>query len=161
VYGENPPVDYWAIDVYPIVWDTNQLPTVRADIVIEQMEDYRAYLDAMPSEVGKPIIMTEFGLHWGFDGMDFIGAICSGAYPTGTYQTEAVKSYLREVFNWLEANADSSKIDSWYLFSTYRDLAACNPDKGFGLTLFESTSLSAAMSPIGQFYYDWIRGNRN
>jgi hypothetical protein len=161
IYGINPPVDYWAIDVYPIIWDTNQIPTVRSDIVIDQLTDYRAYLDNMPSEVGKPIIMTEFGLHWGFDGMTFSGATCSGAYPEGTYQPAAVITYLKDVFTWLEANADSSNIDSWYLFSTYRDLVACNPDKGYGLTLFDSSSPTANLSPVGQFYYDWIRGDRD
>lgn len=161
LYGVNPPVDYWAIDVYPIVWDVNSLPTTRADIVIEQIEDFREYLNTMPTEVSKPIIVTEIGLHWGFEGMTFDGSSCGGAYPTGAYMTDDVKGYLAEVFNWLEANSVSHNIDSWYLFSTYRDLSACHPDKGYGLTLFETAAPGSALSPVGSFFYDWIRGTRN
>ena len=73
-------VDYWAIDVYPIIWDDAQLPTTRSDIVIDQISGYRTYLDTMPSEVDKPIIVTEVGLHWGFDGITYSSGTCPGAY---------------------------------------------------------------------------------
>lgn len=161
VYGVNPPVDYWAIDVYPIIWDTAQLPTTRSDIVIDQIDGFRQYLDGISSEASKPIIVTEVGLHWGFAGLEFDGPTCPGAYPTGAYKTDEVTDYLGAVFNWLESNAVSKNIDSWYLFSTYRDLSGCHPDGGYGLTLFEMPNAGSALSPVGQFFYNWIRGNRN
>jgi len=161
LYGENPPVDYWAIDAYPIVWAQNQLPSTRSDIVLEQVADFRAYLDAIPSESGKPIIVTEVGLHWGYTGITWGHFNCNLAFPTGEYQIEAVKQYLREVFNGFESMADNGDILNWYLFSTYRDLTGCHPDSGYGLTLFDSPNAGAALSLVGQFYYNWIRGERN
>jgi hypothetical protein len=159
LYGGAPPVDYWAIDVYPIIW--NELPTTRADIVIDQISTLRAYLDGYPALVSAPIIVTELGLHWGFTGLTFNDPVCSGSYPTGEYQTDAVIDYLKEIFLWLEDNSSTKNISSWYLFSTYRNLTACHADAGYGLTLFETNGANPKLSPVGQFYYNWIRGARD
>ncbi|WP_342822128.1 hypothetical protein [Candidatus Lucifugimonas marina] len=161
LYGSPPPVDYWAIDVYPIIWDLDQLPTTRSDIALEQISDFRQFLNTLPSESSKPIVVTEIGLHWGFSGMTFSNPECSTAFPSGEYQTEKVIQYLREIFNGLEASAITDNIHSWYLFSTYRDLTLCHQDNGYGLTLFESPDSGATLSPLGQFFYNWIRGTRN
>ena len=74
LYGVEPPVDIWAIDVFPIIWPapfssapvSTAFPTVRDDIVTNDITAFRSYLSAIPAQAGKPIWVTEFGLHWGF-----------------------------------------------------------------------------------------------
>ena len=160
IYGVEPPVDIWAIDTFPIVWDTARFPTVRSDIVTAQISQLRDYLNAVPALANKPIWVTEFGLHWGFTDWTFISENCGYAYPAGVYQTESVKQYLREVYQWLESNSSSKNIEAWFTFSTYRDLTGCHADGGYGLSLFEDDGSGLVLTDIGQFYWDWTHGIR-
>lgn len=165
-YGEPPPIDIWAIDVFPIVWPGGSLPasqafpTVRDDIVIKQLQDYRLWLDIWDDSRGKPIWVTEFGLHWGFTDWKFGVAGCSGPSPVGEYQTAKVKDYLRRVYTWLEANSDANNIQRWFTFSSYRDISVCQSDSGNGLSFLDSSGTSGQTTDVGQFFYNWIRGIR-
>ncbi|MBF8267710.1 MAG: Glycosyl hydrolase catalytic core protein, partial [Dehalococcoidia bacterium] len=117
-YGTEPPVDIWAIDIYPLDWLT--LPTVNHQIVIEQAIGIWGYLNSIPAQAGKPIWITEMGLHWGWDDMLWPGdagydPTCNGLpQPAGTYQTQKVIGYFRAIFDWLDANADSKNIQRWF-----------------------------------------------
>ena len=71
VYGTEPPVDIWAIDVFPIDW--SNLPTVNHQTPIDQITGLRGYLNSIPEQQSKPIWITELGLHWGWDKMLFPG----------------------------------------------------------------------------------------
>jgi len=161
LYGVAPPVDIWAIDTFPIAWGPAEFPTVKSNIVIDQVTELRDYLDAIPGQAGKPIWVTEFGLHWGYTNWTQSEPACSGlSYPVGEYQTESVKQYLREVYEWLESNAVSKNIGRWFTFSSFRDLSACHADGGYGLTLYEQSGGENVLTEIGQFYLDWTHGIR-
>jgi hypothetical protein len=170
IYDVEPPIDIWAIDVFPIVWPnpdpdahptvSEAFPTVRDDIVIDQIEEYRAWIDLYPASRGKPIWITEFGLHWGYSDWDTDAPGCDTPAPAGVYETEEVKQYLREVYTWLEQNADEMNIERWFTFATYRDLAACQSDSANGLSLFDSPGPNGNLTDMGQFFKDWIHGVR-
>lgn len=160
-YGVEPPIDIWAIDVYPIDW--LNLPTVDHQLAIDQVNDMRQYLNAVGQQ-DKPIWITELGLHWGWDAMLFPGDegyddSCDGLpQPAGTYQTQKVIEYLDGVFDWLDANAASKKIEKWFMFTTYRDITTCSSDAYAGLTLFDSPELGANLTPVGKFFRDRVLG---
>jgi len=160
IYAEFPPIAIWAIDVYPIVWDAAQFPNVRDDIVIDQISHYRAYLDTLPQAQGKPMLITELGLHWGYDDWESGVPGCTGPSPKGDYKPEQIKTYLRSVFTWLEQNAYSKNIKAWYLFSTWQDIATCNAASANGLSLFDGPGSSANLTDIGKFYWDWVHNVR-
>ena len=166
IYSEDPPIDIWAIDVFPIVWPGNGVsvddafPTVRDDIVIDQIEEYRDWLDLFPASRDKPIWITEFGLHWGYNDWEPNAPDCTTPAPKGPYQTEAVKDYLRTVYSWLEDNSDSMNIQRWFTFTTYRDLSECQSDSANGLSLFDSPGPNGNLTEMGLFFRDWIHGVR-
>lgn len=154
--GTEPDVDIWAIDAYPLDWIN--LPTVNAQIPISQIAGLRAYLDAIPSQRGKPILVTEISLHWGYNpplgfGFPDCGLLPS---PVGPYQTEQVKGYLRTVFDWLDANAEPMKIEGWFLYISYRDIAHCSGDAFAGLTLFDGPEPGAQLTEVGRFVRDRV-----
>ncbi|MDA0989038.1 MAG: glycosyl hydrolase [Chloroflexi bacterium] len=159
--GEEPPIDIWAIDVYPLDWVN--LPTVDHQLAIDQVDDMRQYLDAVGQQ-NKPIWITELGLHWGWDAMLFSNSeeydiSCDpNPQPAGEYKTQMVIDYLVGVFDWLDANAAGKKIEKWFLFSTYRDITKCDPSAYAGLTLFNGPGVGAALTPVGQFFRDRVLG---
>lgn len=162
-YGTEPPVDIWAIDVYPIDWETR--PTVDHKLAIEQIEGLREYLDSIPDQQGKPIWVTELSLHWGWDDWEWFIEGCeingiSVPSPAGDYQTGQVINYLDTIFNWLEANSGSKKIERWFLSNTYYDIETCNKAAYAGLTLFDSSEVGAKLTEVGQFFADRIQGER-
>ena len=160
-YGVEPPIDIWAIDVYPLDWVN--LPTVDHQLIIAQVNGLRQYLDAAGLQ-NEPIWITELGLHWGYDAMLF--SVDEGydiscdpyPQPTGTYQTAQVIGYLDGVFDWLDANAISKKIEKWFLFNTYRDITTCTSDAYAGLTLFDGPGVGANLTEVGQFFRDRVLG---
>jgi hypothetical protein len=160
LYGEEPPVDIWAIDVYPLDWLNR--PTVDHQLAIDQVSGLRQYLDETGLQ-DKPIWITELGLHWGYD--DWVwgleGCTIDGApipSPAGEYQTEQVISYLGKTFDWLEANAESKSIEKWFLFSTYKGITKCNSSAYAGLTLFDTPETGASLTEVGQFFRDRVLG---
>jgi len=152
-YGTEPPVDIWAIDVYPLDWA--HLPTVDATMPIEQVQGYRDYLSAIPEHADKPIIVTEFSLHWGWDNaIRYLLPGCDTWSPAGTYQTSRVINYLDTVFTWLEDNAVSKNIERWFLFTTYADIHHCRHDAYAGLSLFDGPDPGAALTDVGRWYVE-------
>ncbi len=167
LFGEAPPIDIWAIDVFPIVWPASNLPpgeafpTVRDDIVIKQIEEFREWVDSRPESRGKPIWITEFGLHWGFEDWKFGVEGCDGRpTPTGEYLADEVIDYLSRVYMWLEANSASMNIERWFTFSTYKDIATCEGDSGNGLSMLNDSGPHGELTEVGEFYNNWIRGIR-
>ena len=160
-YGMGPPIDIWAIDVYPLDWWN--LPTVNHQLIIEQIDGLRLYLDAVGQQ-DKPIWITELGLHWGWDDMLFPGdegydGSCDPyPQPAGTYQTEQVIGYLDGVFDWLDANATSKNIEKWFLLSTYENIITCNSGTYAGLTLFDGPNIGANLTTVGEFFRDRVLG---
>jgi hypothetical protein len=146
-----PPIDIWAIDVYPIDW--NNLPTVNATLAIQQVQDMRAYLNNIPSQAGKPIWITELSLHWAFPGLDFSVPGCNGLpTPTGAYQTAQVLNYMATIYDWLEANSASLNIQRWFQFFSYQNLTTCNTGAYAGISLFSSPQTGAPLSTTGEYF---------
>ena len=154
--GMEPPVDIWAMDVFPLDW-TN-LPTVNSDIAIAQIDDFRSYLDQ--NGLNQPIWIMEFGLHWGWPAMDWSVPGCIGIpSPSGIYATEEVKNYLRTVFSWLTAQPESD-VGAWFIYATYRNIWQCSPDNNSGFSLMADGSNTAPLTEIGEFVKQWIAGFR-
>jgi hypothetical protein len=163
LYGMEPPVDIWAIDVYPLDWCHR--PTVDHQLAIDQVSGLRQYLDAIPEQQGKPIWITELGLHWGWDDWEFTigGCTIDGIpvpSPEGVYQTDQVIGYLDAVFDWLDENAASKKIEKWFLLATYDNITTCNSSAYAGLTLFDAPETGANLTPVGEFFRDRVLGIR-
>lgn len=162
-YQMEPPVDIWAIDVYPLDWLNR--PTVDHQLAIDQVNGLRQYLDAIPAQRSKPIWITELGLHWGWDDWKWFveGCTIDGSplpSPAGTYQTQQVIGYLDAVFDWLDANAASKNIEKWFLLSTYENITTCNSSAYAGLTLFDAPGVGANLTPVGKFFRDRVLGIR-
>jgi hypothetical protein len=166
LYGEEPPIDIWAIDVFPIVWPAAGLPaseafpTVRDDLVVRQVSEYRSWLDARDHTRGKPIWVTEFGLHWGFP--DWVSGMpdCNTPSPVGEYQTAEVIAYLARVYTWFEANADAMNIERLFTYSTYKNINVCQSDSGNGLSMLDNPGGTGTLTEVGTFFNNWIRGIR-
>lgn len=166
LYAEEPPIDIWAIDVFPLVWPATELPaseafpTVRDDLVVRQVRDFRSWIDEREFSQGKPIWVTEFGLHWGFS--DWVSGVpgCKTPSPVGEYLTAEVIAYLERVYTWFEANANTMNIERWFTYSTYKNIEVCQGDSGNGLSMLDSPGVSGALTDVGKFYNDWIRGIR-
>ena len=160
-YGVEPPIDIWAIDVYPLDWWN--LPTVDHQLAIDQVNGLRQYLDSVGQQ-NKPIWITELGLHWGWDAMLFsidegYDSSCDPyPQPTGTYQTAQVIGYLDAVFDWLDANTASKKIEKWFLLSTYENVITCNSGSYAGITFFDGPGVGANLTDVGQFFRDRVLG---
>ena len=93
-FGEEPPTDIWAMNAYPIDWDN--IPTLDPDLMTDQIKGLRAWRDERPFQAGKLISVTEIGLHWGYDEIDFDAAGCNGLpAPSGTYHEAGVTDYRR------------------------------------------------------------------
>jgi hypothetical protein len=150
-YGEEPPIDIWAVNAYPLDWIN--LPTVNPAIPIRQISGLRKFLDGIPAHRDKPIWVTELSLHWGWDRM-YIGRGDCGDTPSpgGTYHTVAVIEYLGELYDWLESNADRLNIERWFQYISYRDIAKCSLDGYAGLTLFDGPEPGAKLTPVGRYF---------
>ena len=149
-YGAEPPVDIWAIDVYPLDWA--HLPTTNSAIPLSQITGLREYLNSVPALASKPIWVTELSLHWGWDAHAENVPGCTTWAPAGTYRTAEVISYLETVYSWLETFSDTMKVEKWFTFITYVDIWHCRSDGFAGLSLFDGPSPGASLTAVGQFY---------
>ncbi len=153
IIGSEPPIDIWAIDVYPLDW--LNIPTVDASIPTSQISGMRDYLNTLSAHSSKPIWVTELALHWGWTGLVFVNGLPT---PCGTYQTAQVLQYFQTVFDWLEANSSGKNIQRWFTFSTYKDIMQGSAESYAGVTLFDGPSVGAALTPVGQYLRNRILG---
>ena len=147
-YGGEPPFDVWEIDTYPLDW--LNLPTDNHQIVIDQVQGMRDYMNTFAVHAGKPIWITELSLHWGWDGLQFDEQ--GFAIPGGTYQTERVIGYFAKVYDWLEANSAALNVERWFTFITYADLLTGNSGAYSGPSLFDGPDQGAGLTVVGEFY---------
>ena len=148
-YKTMPPIDVWAIDLYPLNWVS--LPTTDAGLMIEQITSLRNYLDTFEEFHQAPIWVTELGLHWGWNDIDWSLPECNGwPHPKGQYQEDAVILYFEALFDFLENNADSYHIEKWFIFITYYDIGTCNYESYNGMSLYDSGEPGSPLTAIGQ-----------
>lgn len=167
LYGEFPPWDIWAIDLYPVDWWNlpntgfepatiqQYLPDKPPDsesVPARQLQGFRAYIDSLPGKSGQPIIVTELGIHWGWTGIQSGVEGCSSGKPSGTYKPLVIVDYFDSIFNWLENNAVSYNIERWFTYVTYSDITQCRPSGYAGMSLFDGPGAGAQLSDIGRWY---------
>ena len=163
-YGQKPPVDVWAIDIYPIDWvntpnnDPHQQPLYSGIkvphwyIAIMQLEGMRQYLDDA-GYADTPIWITEIAIHVGYDG--WIWAQLDGQLvpkPFGKYHWDKMSSYVNTVLDWLEENSDASRIERWFFYKTWRDIVDVGSDGYMGIIFFDGPSEGASLNCLGEVY---------
>ena len=147
-YGTYPPVDVWPIDIYPIDWYNTPNSDFHVDIAVEQISEFRQYLNTFPEYVDTPIWIPEIGIHWGYDNWDYDQNY--NLIPIGNYHWEKMGDYLNGVLDWLMANSEAQKIEKWFFLAAWQDIV--NPDESAGITMFNILSTDSYLTCLGQIY---------
>ena len=156
--GASPPIDVWAIDTYPLTWDS--LPMTNWQIVRDQIIGFRQFLrDEVPGHADTPIWITELASHWAYDAWDIRDG--EFAIPEGLpYQWEAMTTYMDGILVWLEDNSVAQGIDRWFFFMDWIDFNTSAANGYAGIHFFESGDVGASMNQLGQVYRDHALGVR-
>jgi hypothetical protein len=163
-YGVEPPIDIWALHQYPLDWFN--FPTVNDAILTQDLDAFRSYLDTIPGHSGAEIWVTEFGLHWGFEGLQFqhpdtLEPCATGGDskcypgPIGEYKTDAVIGFLDRLTLYYEANSTRLKLKKWFLWRNHHNFGP-NPSGTNGLTLFDSYYQGGTLTEVGTAYRNLI-----
>ena len=148
-HGRPPPVDVWAIDVYPIDWNNTPNSATHASIVISQLQGMRDYLNNEYADT--PIWITELAVHVGYDGWIW-DPFPTQIAPVGIYHWDKMSDYLIAILDWLEDNAASNLIERWFLFTTWRDIVNVGSDGYMGIVFFEGPDVGASLNCLGEIY---------
>jgi hypothetical protein len=135
--------------------DWLRLPLTDADADQQQLIGARGWLDA--SDLDLPIWLTEFGVIWGYDGIEWVPRPGSGfvAEPRGSFRSDLVQAYLDRMSGWLKRTGPTLRIERWFLYGTspppepYAEATA-------GVALLESES--TALTTLGERYRAWSLG---
>ena len=169
-YGAKPPVDVWAIDVYPIDWTNtpNNDPAKPAfysakgdafphwSIAVQQLQGLRQYLDSIPDYSNTPIWITEIAIHVAYDGWHFGSS--GELVPDGSYNWNKMSDYVIRVLDWLDANAATHKIERWFFFITWTDVVNVSSDGYMGITFFNEPGQGATLNCLGETYRHFALG---
>ncbi len=155
-YGTELPFDAWTIHTYSLDW--GHLPLINQAQDIRQLVSFRVYLDSTAATRGKPIWLTEFGVVWGYDGLEWqkTEAGTYTAVTRGTYRQDLLEKYLTGTLDWLGNNAARLKIDRWFLFASYGEPEGFSDIFG-GISLFDNSTPGANLSAFGRIYTDRIK----
>jgi hypothetical protein len=160
--GQPPPVDVWAIDTYPLTWDS--VPMTNWQLVRDQLIGYREFLrDEVPGHADTPIWVTEIASHWGFSAWDIREnqlAIPLGQDIQDDFLWDDMTGYMDGIINWLDDNATSQKIDRWFFFRDWIDISETARNGYAGIHLFESGAEGAQLNQLGIVYRDHATGVR-
>ena len=148
------PLDVWGMHTYSLDWD--HLPLADAATDQAQMVAARAWLDG--DGLRLPMWLTEFGVIWGFDGIDWQkqGDRWT-ARPSGSFRSDLVGSYLDSMLGWLTDKGATARVERWFLYATasapepYASAAA-------GISLLDPGRL--VLTPFGQRYRAWATGQQ-
>ncbi len=157
--GQAAPIYIWSIHTYNLDW--NKLPLINQTQDARQLEELRGYLDSLSTERGKPIWLTEFGVVWGFDGLEWQQDAQKNwmALPRGTYRSDLIGAYLEDTLGWLENNAERLNIGRWFVFSSYAYIEPFS-NTNHGMALFEGIGAEASLNSFGQIYRSHLERNR-
>jgi len=162
--GSLPPVDIWAIDLYPLRW--NEVPMVDDQILIDQLESYRSYLSFELGLPNAPIWITEIASHWAYSSIGFDANGYLDLPPEldwdDDYEWDVMSGFLTRLMDWLDANGPANNIERWFLYTTWIDIQnAGRINYGYaGIYLLDGPQSGAALTPLGQIYSDYARGIR-
>jgi hypothetical protein len=125
------------------------------------LEAYRAFSDGLAAHAYKPIWITELGMHWGWESMEYPSGCNGRGQGGGEYETAAIAEYMDTSFRWLKDDSSRLNIQNWYFYTSYADIATCRNDNYGGLTLFSSPGEDASLNYEGLNFRDWVFGRRN
>ena len=157
-HGTYPPVDVWAIDTYPLTWDS--VPMANWQIVRDQIIGFRQFLiDEVPGHANTPIWITEIASHWGYSAWEIKDNVF--AVPEGLeFQWSDMVAYMDGILDWLEDNATAQKIERWFFFIDWIDITTSASDGYAGIHFFESGNVGAPLNQLGEVYRDHALGLR-
>ena len=160
--GDPPPIDIWAIDVYPLTWDN--LPMTNWQIVRDQLIGFRQFLrDEVPGQANAPIWVTEIASHWGFDGLEFVDGVIG--IPAGQdfqddFLWDDMIGYMDGIIGWMRDNAGAQNIERWFFYKDWVDISKGAASGYAGIHFFEAGTGDAALNPLGLVYRDYASGQR-
>lgn len=146
-YGAQPPLDVWSLHTYELDW--NHFPNGNAQRDIDQITGFRTWLDATPELAGAEIWVTEMGIHWGYQGLEWKGDV---AYPLGSFDYAHVEAYMQQLFGWLNDNAGALNVQKWFLFPIFSDHPEPYQSKWTGITLMDGPEADAPINRLGRLY---------
>jgi hypothetical protein len=151
MYGTRPPLDRWALHTYELDWSNT--PTLHTDYDQRQVTDFRAWLESMPDEAGRPIWNTELGFHWAYPGWTLNDG---KLVPVGNYDTTGVNSWMSTTLSWLFGDAQSLGVERSFLYAQAPPSLADASQWG-GLALFTGNSADSALTPAGAVLRDFLK----
>jgi hypothetical protein len=100
----------------------------------------REYLDSQ-GYASTPIWITEMAVHWAYDDIfvpppDPETGIVPPPLPAGNYRWDHMSVFLNSLVGWLKTNAAAYKIEKWFLFTTWKNVAQSANDGYAGIILF-------------------------
>lgn len=147
-YGSEPPFAVWAIHLYDLDW--LNLPMGNADRQIAQIQELRAWLDGVPGLAGKPIWLTEVGVHWGYPSFE----IRDGkVFPVGEFDFNHMERYMRTLYGWLNANAEAQIVERWFIWTSWGGGEERIGEFG-GINLMTGPAADAAAARLGRLYQE-------
>jgi hypothetical protein len=158
--GARPPIDVYAIDLYPLTW-TGALPMTNWVVLKDDLLAYRAWLNSKGLS-NRPIWVTEVASHWAYsawikDANDNL-TIPSHLDWDRDYNWAAMETFIYNLFDWLRRNGDAQNIRRWFLFITYTNIRTSGDYAG--IYLFETDKVGAPLNRLGQLYRDMALGLR-
>lgn len=162
--GVLPPVDIWAIDAYPLTWDS--LPMIRSDIVIDQIAGLRDYLDELLLFTA-PIWVTEIASHWAYDAVVPVSgghaSLPNVGEPGGydwddDYQWAVMETYVSTIVDWLRTTGADKHVEKWFFNRDYVNVRNAEiGDPYAGLYFFEGLEVGAPLNRTGRLYRDYAK----
>ena len=160
-YDSNPNVDIWAIDAYPIDWIITPNTVSHADIAIEQILEFRNFLDSYQNGgsvpyLDNPIWVMEIGIHVGYDGWEHRdGRI----HPVGNYNWDVMGGYLNKVLEWLDSNSGNLAVEKWFVYRSWVDIVNIGPDGYMGISLFDRPESPDQINCLGAIFKSWAQNS--
>jgi hypothetical protein len=147
-YGKLP-LDVWGAHVYTIDWD--HLPMLDAAGDQAQLMATRKWLDGCG--LRTPIWLTEFGVIWGYDGMEWQDTGTNWIMKaTGRFREDLIGQYLDTIFGWL---GRSGIVERWVLYATSPSKEPYASDPA-GISLLKPGTVTP--TALGEKYRSWASG---
>ncbi len=151
LYGHEIDFDVWGIHTYGLNW--NKLPLTDYQQDISQVVAFREFLKTQPAQANKPIWITEFGVIWGYDGIEWKQDNTGNwiAIPTGTYQKQALINYLNYYTDWLVTEGPRYGVKQWFLYAS-AGIPESYTTTFSGINLFDGLTPESKLTDFGQLY---------